>query len=299
MKNKKILFAMATLFVLISCQKEKAVKTVVPDQTQATINKIKVMANVDYVELQLMTRQLGESFDTYTATYNGCAIKLIGPGSYDFRKYPNLVNGVPVVAASLSTTDGTSFIQTVNSGVDGNVFEVTQGYMGGLPTTSFVGDFKTYLTALSTWLQSNSTGGQPLLGSYVSTSYSGPGYSKTYTGKIIRITQGSHLAIANMNYPLPPPIPPNNSPIPIQNLGDAVVPDEADPTKSYLLHGSGGNITECWLMVNNYYPNTNIKLTVNGTYTTQIPGSQDFHMWGSIIRADGSISKFNLQQQTN
>jgi hypothetical protein len=209
-------------------------------------------------------------------------------------KYPTLVNGVPVVMSNISTYDGTSWLTAVNTGNDGNVFEVTQVYLGGLPSTGFQVDYDTYIQDWTTYFLNGSIGPAPQLSVVLKTTYSAGGNQQTFTGKLIRVTTGSNLAIAPVTYPLPTasPVPPT-----IPNLGNAVISDPLNVHSTYLLNGVGGNITYANPGIDGV-SNGSIKAVAIGSYTNTA-GTEIFHYWGTIERSDGTFFSFNVTQSTD
>jgi hypothetical protein len=179
MKKTSILL-LAAIFLFSACTKES--KTVNNPAAKASFsnNFTPLVTQPGYTDMVLQTRQPGENFDTYGAYWNNCLIKAKGPLYYDMVKYPNLVNGVPVIPAEISTYDGTSRIGWVNSASDGVDFEVTQSYLGGLPSTSFQFDYDTYVNAWSAWASGGEIGTEPTLTGTLATTHPRRRYQNIY-----------------------------------------------------------------------------------------------------------------------
>jgi hypothetical protein len=100
------------------------------------------------------------------------------------------------------------------------------------------------------------------------------------TGKLIRVTTGSHWALASMNYPTPSPIPPASAG---KLLGGIYDPNNSSVI--YEVYGSSGYVTS---------GSPNVK-SVSGTYTkTSDPNVNIVTV--KITRLDGS--SFQLNQYT-
>jgi hypothetical protein len=217
---------------------------------------------------------------SYTAYWNDCLIRVTNP-AWDQVKYPTLVNGVPVLAGSLNTYDGTSSVDVANSGFDGNVFQVTQIYVSLITfnTDAFNSDLSSYDSSLQTWMNNGQTGTRPNIGTYIKDSYTmtvGTDQVKTYTGKLIRVTTGSHLAIATMSYALPTAQTVSN------NLTGGMIYDAAY-NQYYSIKGSDNIITSAI--------RSTVSYPVSGTY--QMESNGIISLIGTIIRADGSKFTFD------
>ncbi len=251
------------------------------------------VAQPTYTDMVLAPRKPGENFDTYFAQWNSCGIEVKGPLAWNTLKYPTLQNGVPVVMSTISTYDGTSSLDGFNTGTDGNVFEVTQIFFGGLPSTGFQSDYDGYVQALDNWYANGSVGTEPTLSNALKTTYTAGGKVQTFTGKLIRVTTCSNLAIAPVTYPLPSPVA-----YPVPNLGNPIVVDSAINVHSnYLLFGTNGNITYAFHGTDGIFDGST-KIAASGSYTTTI-GTGVFTFIGTIIRADGTIFQFKGTQDTN
>jgi hypothetical protein len=189
-----------------------------------------------------------------------------------------LVNGVPVRAENI-TTSGTCSIDAANTGPDGNVFQVTQAAISltTFNSDAFNNDLLDFFDSFNTWVSDGQIGSVPDVSSYVKDSYTmtvGSNQVNTYTGKLIRVTTGSNLAIADMSYPLPTAhaVPGNPESFPVY---------DAPNNKYYAVSGSYNVINAAKIGTTNY--------TASGTYSTQmVGGSLVITASGTIIRADGS-----------
>jgi len=288
--KKNLLLPLFALLSLAACKKDAEKQPLTSADPKTDSHKTINTVMPTYVDLTLVPRQAGENFDTYQGYWNDCGIKVRGPLVYNAQKYPTLVNGVPVSSMSITTFDGTSAVDYSNTGPDGSVFAVTQVYMGYTDFAGFRSDLNLYFNALDIYNQTDRSGPQPLISDAVKDSYTTSSSAKTYVGKLIRVTTGSNLAIATYNYALPTSTTPS-----IQPLGDAVWTDPLD-NKQYLLHGDHGVVTSCQAIVNGVASGST--LNVSGSYTANTPNSQNFHIWGSLIRANGSAVNFNFNQDT-
>ncbi|MGN6640946.1 MAG: hypothetical protein ACTHJ8_18695 [Mucilaginibacter sp.] len=110
------------------------------------------------------------------------------------------------------------------------------------------------------------------------TSYTTDGNSITYTGKLIKVTTGSGLAIADVNYPLP-----------VSSITESPMTcNLIDPVThiTYAIGGAHNVLTSA-----TQYPGGTTKYTISGTY--QYDNVNDLTIAGTIIRADGSAFNFN------
>jgi hypothetical protein len=208
-----------------------------------------------------------------------------GPLIYNTQKYPTLVNGVPVSSMSITTYDGTSGVDYSNTGPDGSVFAVTQVYMGYTDFAAFHADVKSYLQASDIYQSSGNAGSPPILSSFVKDSYTTASSSKTYVGKLIRVTTGSHLAVAKFDYVLPAPSVAPILPLPRA----AIIQDGVDSHKSYQLYGRDGKITFAYAAIDDVAGGG--RAVASGSYT-YISGQ--FHYWGTVLTSDNRELKFDL-----
>ncbi len=263
------------LVALAACQKENKGVTSAP--------KVKLTAKHDaslppaYTDLTLM------SDGSYEGVWNACGIRVTNP-AWDQVKYPSLVNGVPVTAESMTTYDGSSSIDAANTGTSGNVFQVSK-IIGSLVYTAFNStDFHSgisnYSAAVKAWISGGQHGAVPDISTYILDTYTktvGTDMVKTYTGKLIRVATGSHLAIATLSYALPSANSVNPDAMSVS------IYDPADPQYPYSVHSSYHVITSA----------TKANINYNAT-GTMVPGSGGvIAVTGTIIRADGTTFEFN------
>jgi hypothetical protein len=274
------------LLSLTACQKESNQTQIVPSSKMATGLMTPAVNQPPAVVIMNLV-----GTNTYQGYFHGSGIQITGPVAYDDVKYPTVVDGIPAFVESMSTYDGASVLTSENSGTEGNVFSVSVPILGGLPSTGFQTDFDSYSAAWNTWADgdmSNST--MPLLQSYLKTSYSQVGHSITYTGKVIRVTSGSGVALTEITYPLPTAATATSAP----NLGGFCITDPNNATIQYLLSGTDDIINNAAEGINNNY-SANIYATVTGSYK-HTNGTGIFHCWGTIIRPDGTSFKFDSTQ---
>ena len=166
------LFVIAGLF---ACNKNDNTPVRLTPKTATALKVTPNIAQPLYTVMNLAPRQPGENFDTYFLYWNGCLIKVTGPISYNYDVYPVITDGIPVVSSRLVTYDGTSFVNFVNSGTDGNVFEISQIFLGGVPSAGFTADYDSYVTAWDNWASSGSSGAEPSLSVTMKTTYTAQG----------------------------------------------------------------------------------------------------------------------------
>ncbi|MDN3582365.1 hypothetical protein [Mucilaginibacter flavus] len=245
------------------------------------------------MDLALVARKPGENFDTYHATFHGSSIYLIGPLVYDQAKYPNLVNGVPGFGQSMYG-DNYATVDYQNTGPDGNVFGGTQGTMSVTDLSAYHKDLESYFKAVDTQALSGN-GPIPLIYDYVKQSYpTSSGGILFFTGKVIRVTTGTHIAFADINYPLPAATPYT---IPSTFIN---VPDPNNSSIHYFLQGDKGTISNGHIAYLNGTVYTNgPAIAVSGSYTQVTVGAGDFHSIGTIIRQDNTTFRFDQVDNTN
>lgn len=262
------------LLGLAACQKESNnTSTPKPAATKIALkSKSLVAQGPSYTDMSLV------SPNTYQAIWHGVGVQVTGDISYDMVKYPTLVNGIPVLVSTtnISTYGTYAWLDSHDGSPDGNVFAVCVPILGGLPSPQFDTDYNSFTIAVNNW----ATGGgdpstTPILNTYVQTSYSGEGGSITYTGKLIKVTTGSGLAIADVNYPLPATSV-AESPMTCSLY-------DSSTGQSYNLAGSHNIITSATL--------NGTKHTVSASYSIDSVG--DITVIGSIIRSDGSTFNFD------
>jgi len=273
--KKNLILSLCMLVGLAACQKENKGVTSAP--------KVKLTAKHDaslppaYTDMTLM------SDGSYEAVWNGCSIKVTGTPAWDRVKYPTLTNGVPVQTSDLGTYDPSNWIDYANTGSDGNVFLVSQIQISlvSTNTSGFLYDLANYIGIFDQWITNGlNPATEPKLSDYVKDSYtvtSGASQVNTYTGKLIRVTTGSHLAIATMSYPLP-----TAQTVPGNPLTGGTIYD-ASYNQYYSMKGSYNVLTSATQNLANHPVSGTYKLGTGGVYT----------LIGTIIRADGTNFNFN------
>lgn len=278
--KKQLLWCLALLLAgLTSCQKD-TFKTA--DQTSVgSKDKLRVaVANPGtYNELTLLARQPGENFDTYIGNWGGVSIKMQATPTWNHDQYPNLVNGVPCTGGGYTVGD---LNQITTSTAGGQDF-----FIVGVATATFTTqqlfntDVTTYINALDSYISSHTPSSAiPQASSYIKTTYSDGNPDPHFvqvSGKLIRITTGSHFAFASIDYPTPAPVttPPSAGVL----LGG--IHDPSNSSTIYEVYGSSGVVTS---------GSPNVK-SVTGTYTTT-SNSQINLVNVTITRNDGTTFSF-------
>jgi hypothetical protein len=268
---------------LAACQKESSnVNTNAPN-LNASIMKPAVGTQPSVAAMTLVAP------NTYQALWHGIGVQLTYP-AYDMGKYPTVVDGIPVTPETMSVYGSVAAsLSGVNTSGSGNVFSVWVPVIGGIPSPSFQSDADSYMQLWNNWFSAGSSGAEPQLASNVQTSYSGEGGSVTYTGKVIKVTTGSGIALADVTYPLPTA---STTPPAINDLVQGfVVTDPNNSSLSYYILGTKGIVTSAQPIAHNGGAN----LVANGYYT--IPAGITTAQ-GTVIRADGSTFTFNSTQDT-
>jgi hypothetical protein len=282
--KKNLVLSLFMLTGLAACQKESSnVKTSTASNLNASIMKPAVGTQPSVAAMTLVAP------NTYQALWHGIGVQLMYP-AYDRVKYPTVVDGIPVYAETMSVYGSVAaVVNGVSTSGAGNVFSVWVPILGGLPSPSFQSDADSYMQLWNNWFAAGSAGAEPQLASNVQTSYSGEGGSITYTGKVIEVTTGSGLALADVTYPLPAA---STTPPAINDLVQGfVITDPNNSSLSYYILGTKGIVTTAQPIAHNGGAN----LVANGTYT--IPAGITTAQ-GTVIRADGSTFTFDSTQDT-
>jgi hypothetical protein len=278
--KKTSIIALAMILSLAACKKDAS--TVNTSGSAITLKQRNLVVNNSYTDMVLLPRNPGENFDTYSAGWNSMNVKVYGPLSWNSQLYPTLANGVPLVGASI-TTDENSSISVENSGPDGNVFEGTQGVLGFGSLNDFQTDIDKYYAADAAFYAAGSVGVPPAIGDYVMNSYTAS-ETISFTGKLIRVTTGSGVAIASIGYPLPTAVKSTGLPSTYFYIND---PDQVNHVNvKYALYGTNGSCTQGTI------ENTSTAIVVTGSYTYL--GNGVFQFWGTVIRTDGTSFSFNI-----
>jgi|GEM_PF-6179845 len=136
-----------------------------------------------YTDLMLQPRQPGQTYDTYTCTWNGVYMMVTGSPQWNMVTWPCLANGVPTVYSDVSVN--VPLYQS--GGADmANIPQITS-------ISNSTGQTVFTLQVIYITLTSN-TNGTTTYGNYKVVNYQ---------GEMIRVTTGSHWAIASIGYPKP------------------------------------------------------------------------------------------------
>jgi len=278
--KKQLLWGMLLLLTgFSSCQKDSFKPVNDQSGKEKSTKENVTQPTYAYADLALQPRQPGETFDTYKVTWSGAEVKMIGTPTWDQSAYPTLVNGIPAVGASYGVYSNGNNI-TSSTGVGQDFFLLTIGVISLPATQKFQQELDAYKNAVSSY-QANPSGPYPSPDTYIENNLTGPLIvSYNVTGKLIRVTTGSHWALASVNYPTPSPIPPASAG---KLLGGIYDPNNSSVI--YEVYGSSGYVTS---------GSPNVK-SVSGTYTkTSDPNVNIVTV--KITRLDGS--SFQLNQYT-
>lgn len=286
--KKQLLWGMLLFMAgFSSCQKDSFKPAATSNPTPVKVKTNTTNPTYRYVDLVLQPRQPGENFDTYTAQgYGPAPIIVTGTPSWNSDMYPVLQNGVPGVQSGISAATGYNS-SVVNDPSSGS-FVMTTGTYTGFNAALFRSDVGSYNTAEATY-EKQFLSGQvpagtlpPMIWNYVNKTYDQPGIITT-TGKIIRVTTGSHWAVATIDYPTPKPI---TSTVTIPNI-DFQVTDPNHTSDTYFLKGVNGIISNGTLR--------NAPIQATGSYT-HTNGTGIYHYQGRIYRSDGTSFDFDITQ---
>lgn len=272
---------MLLLMAAFSSCKKDSFKSVNDESAKGKNTKVNTtQPTYTYADLTLQPRQPGENFDTYKGSWSGVDVKMIGSPTWNQAAYPTLVNGIPGVGASYDVySNGNQII--FSTAVSQDFFALTIGGISGLEWgQKFRDALKAYDSAVATYDPNTSTSPYPSPDTFLGTALTNQANSYTVTGKLIRVTTGSHWALASVNYPTPSPIPPASAG---KLLGGIYDPNNSSVI--YEVYGSSGYVTS---------GSPNVK-SVSGTYTkTSDPNVNIVTV--KITRLDGS--SFQLNQYT-
>lgn len=262
---------------LSSCQKDKdsASSSINLSNKSATSTKYGTPSGT-YTDMVLVS----QNPDVYACTWHGIHIQATGSIVYNFAAYPTLVNGVPVDCTNVSSTD-----LNTNSSATSTAFTVTAAVSSFSNSAAFDADLNNYFNALGTWQDAGMSGPTPEIGTYVKESYATSGGITTYTGKLIRVLTGTHLAVAELSYPTPS----QSAPAPNNDPGNPGfnVPDSANSSIVYSLNNVEGNTTFATANLPN---SVTVRVTASGSYTRN---GVSYHFWGTIIRTDGTTYNYD------
>ena len=281
--KKNLVLSLVMLTGLAACQKESSNVNTKASNLNATIMKPAVGTQPNVAVMTLVAP------NTYQALWHGIGVQLTNP-AYDRGKYPTVVDGIPVYAESMSAYGSVAaVVNGVSTSGAGNVFSVWIPIIGGIPSPGFQSDADSYMQLWNNWFSGGSTGAEPQVASNVQTSYTGEGSSVTYTGKVIKVTTGSGIALVDVTYPLPAA---STTPPAINDLVQGfVITDPNNSSLSYYILGTKGIVTTAQPIAHSGSGN----LVANGSYT--IPAGITTAE-GTVIRPDGSTFTFNSTQDT-
>lgn len=293
--KKQLLLLSATILItgLTSCKKENSKLADSPGTKNGPKLIVNTLPAATYNELYLIARKPGENYDTYYGTFHGSNVYVVGTPVYDQVRYPTLANGVPCMAQSMySDNEGT--IDVVNTGPDGNVFQISQGHMLYTDYNQIHSDFYNYFNAENTWIKAGATGVEPSIFSYVKRDYKSSTSSLDpflYVGKLIRVTTGSHWALAEIDYPKPvaSTVKPTDGDL------NVTIVDPLNPHDYYQLIGEKNQILFAIKLYDNI-ASTGVRVLASGMYARAQPGTVIYHFAGTAIRADGSTFTFNITE---
>lgn len=272
---------------LSSCQKDKSA----PSSTNLANKSVSATKYTTpsgtYTDMVLVS----QNPDVYACTWHGIHIQATGSIVYNIAQYPTLVNGVPVDCTNVSSTD-----LNTNSSATSAAFTVTAAVSSFSNSAAFDADLNNYFSALGTWEDAGMTGAAPEIGTYVKSSYTTSSGITTYTGKLIRVLTGTHLAVADLGYPVPTPtVPAQNALLPSAFM----VVDSTNLSIGYEIHGTNGNISsyKTFTKVGTTWTGGSTTSGVaNGTFTSS---NYVYHCIGTIIKSDGSTQNFDMSYNPN
>jgi hypothetical protein len=257
--KKQLLWGMLLLLAGFSSCKKDSFKPVNDESSTGKSTKVNVVQpTYTYADLALQPRQPGETFDTYKGIWSGQEVKVIGTPSWNQAAYPTLVNGIPALGASYGVYSTGNNI-TASTGVGQDFFLLTVGVISLPASQKFQQELNAYQTAVTNY-SANPSGPYPSPDTYIENNLTGPLIvSYNVTGKLIRVTTGSHWALASVNYPTPTPVTPP-PPLFVGTIHITVNGSEV----YYDLFGKNGVVTK----ISPWTPATVPTPVVNGTYTT-------------------------------
>lgn len=284
--KRQLLWGVLLLAAGLSSCKKDSFKPVNDESGNGKSTKVNVVQQpYYYVDLVLQPRQPGETFDTYRCVFGGADVKVTGTLSWNSILYPTLKNGVPGLWATYYVDNNAN---TISSSISGgqDFFILSLGTTGYSNLQAFQSDVNKYDSARQKYEHDVENGDTeaipPLVYNYVKNSYyTAPGGFTNITGKLIRVTTGSHWALATIDYPLPSASTTTTIPNSTFQITD---PDH--PTNTYFLDGVNGTISGGRL--------GGVTIVATGNYTYL--GSATFHLQGRVYRSDGTYFGFDLTQ---
>ncbi|MFC0517259.1 hypothetical protein ACFFGT_23820 [Mucilaginibacter angelicae] len=294
--KKQLLWALMLMLAgFSSCQKDSFKPAATSNPAPAKVKTNSLDPQNFYADLVLLPRKAGENFDTYSAFFSGVNVIVTGSPSWNTVMYPTLLNGVPTAGAGVATADGqNAFISPIgtygtSSKViqDGDAFVIVQGQLGFFDASAFQRDLDDFNFAFDVFI---STGASiPFIGDYIKDNYSTGGGVVTIPAKLIRVTTGSHWAVATIDYPAP-----KITSVPVVTIPstEVIVQDPSNPHVSYYLYGKNGIFTGGSYAYDGNGTDTAIQ--ISGTYYQVTPHTGLYHSHGTITRLDGTTFTFDL-----
>jgi hypothetical protein len=284
--KKQLLWGMLLLMAGFSSCRKDSFKPVNDESSTGKNTKVNVVQH-DYVDLVLQPRQPGATYDTYKCIFSGTEVTVTGSPSWSTVKYPTLINGVPAFSMGYSAI----YPNTVSfyTSYDEDFFTLSIATVSVPNIQAMHDDIQKYNHAIDVWNAKNSvdpvffpSNPYPLSYDYIKPTYTDANTGMVnVTGKLIRVTTGSHLALAPVDYPTPsiaPPALPGTY---------AYIKDDLYPSITYELLGAKGIYSSTGRILN-----TSTTVSVYATYSaTSTPGV--YHSVGTITRVDGSQFTFD------
>ncbi|WP_114940942.1 hypothetical protein [Mucilaginibacter endophyticus] len=283
--KKQLLWGVLLLAAGFSSCRKDSFKPVNGESGKGKATKVNTgQPTYTYADLVLQPRQPGESFDTYKGVWSGAEVKMIGTPIWNQVAYPTLVNGIPGLDASYGVySNGNMISSSVATGQD--FFILSIGTIALPDLQAFQKDIDNYTKARDNYEKLGGQGQVPLASDYIKDSYtSGMGGYVTVTGKLIRVTTGSHWALASVSYPTPTPAAPTAP----KFVG--AVPDPADNTIVYDVYGNNGNISITKIFKGGIEQGMAGGF---GTGTYNLVSGTIYHVSVTIYRANGTSFVFN------
>jgi len=284
--KKQLLWGVLLLAAGFTSCKKDSFKPVNNESGTGKNTKVNVVQH-DYVDLVLQPRQPGVTYDTYKCVYSGTEVTVTGSASWSTVKYPTLTNGVPAFGLGYSAANPNAV--SFYTSYDEDFFTLSIATVSVPNIQALQADIQKYNHAIDVWNAKNSVdpaffplNPYPLSYDYIKPTYTDPNTGVVNaTGKLIRVTTGSHLALAPVDYPTPSIAPPS---LPGTY---AYIKDDLYPSITYELHGDKGIYSSIGTILN-----TSTTVSVYATYSaTSTPGI--YHSVGTITRVDGSRFTFD------
>ncbi|QEM13591.1 hypothetical protein [Mucilaginibacter rubeus] len=203
--KKQLLWGVLLLAAGFSSCKKDSFKPVNDESAKGKSTKVNVaQPPSSYSDLVLQPRQPGETFDTYKCVFAGTEVKVMGTPTWNQSAYPTLVNGIPALGASYGVYTNANLI-LASTGVGQDFFSLSIFGINGLEWgTKFRDALELYQYAVATYTPSSGAP-YPSPDTFIGSDFTSHADTYTVTGKLIRVTTGSHWALATVDYPTPAP----------------------------------------------------------------------------------------------